>query len=91
MAQTMKNLHLPLPEGLYIRLRKTADSTGRPATELAREAVQEWLENAERMETRENISEYAVKAAGTGDDLDPELEGAGLEYISAPGGKRGKK
>lgn len=90
MAINQKNLHVPLSENLYSRLRETADLTQRPATELAREAIQTWLEIKEREALREKIQEYAVKMAGTPDDLDPDLEEAAIEHLTSSR-KRGRK
>jgi hypothetical protein len=39
----MKNLHVPLPGDLYTELREEAQRTKRPATKLAREAIELWL------------------------------------------------
>jgi len=39
----MKNFHLPLPEHTYALLRAEAEQTQVPATVLAREAIDSWL------------------------------------------------
>ena len=39
-----QNFHLPLPDSVYRRLRKEAEHRGIPATALAREAVEAWLD-----------------------------------------------
>ncbi len=44
----MKNLHVPLPESLYQRLRTEAARAKRPATDLAREAIDCWLAEQQR-------------------------------------------
>ena len=75
----VRNFHLPLPDPLYRRLRDAAERTKQPATTLARYAIDSWLRQQRRAMVREAIAEYAVKAAGTGDDLDEELEAASLE------------
>ncbi len=80
-AQTAKNLHVPLPDSTYARLRREADRTRRPATELAREAILEWLDKQRLAETHEAVAEYARTVAGTVDDLDPDLEAAGVDQL----------
>lgn len=77
----MKNLHVPLPDALYRRLRAEAERSGRPATDLAREAIAAWLAEQERLVTHQAIAAYAQETAGTADDLDTELEAAGVEHL----------
>ncbi len=76
----MKNLHVPLPESLYKRLRSEAKRVRRPATVLAREAIDSWLAEQRRASIHEAISAYAREVGGTRDDLDPDLEAAGIEH-----------
>lgn len=75
------NFHLPLPEGLYDRLRSEARKRGRPATVVARQALEAWLRHQRRMELHEAIAAYARRQAGGSADLDAELEEAGLESL----------
>jgi hypothetical protein len=77
----MKNLHVPLPESLYQRLRLEAERSELPATDLAREAIDHWLAERQRMVVREAIQEYASKVAGTPEDLDEDLEAAAIERL----------
>ncbi|MGH9364889.1 MAG: hypothetical protein ACRD1B_06435 [Thermoanaerobaculia bacterium] len=76
---TKKNFHLPLPEALYAELKKQARKRGRPATAVARRAIEAWLRQARRMELSESIASYASRHAGSPSDLDLELESAGLD------------
>ena len=76
-----RNFHLPLSEGLYDRLRQEAQRRGRPATAIAREALDVWLAEQRRMELHESIAEYARREAGSSADLDRELEESGLESL----------
>jgi hypothetical protein len=85
MNGAIKNFHLPLPQGVYDALREEAASLGRPATVVAREAIETWLRERRRAGVREAIATYAVRHAGTAADLDPALERASLELL------RGKK
>ena len=61
----MKNFHLPLPEEVYAALREQASALSRPATVIAREAIEAWLRDRQRASVREAIAEYAAKHAGT--------------------------
>jgi predicted DNA-binding protein len=76
-----RNFHLPLSEGLYDRLRDVAQKRGRPATAIARQALETWLAQQRRMELHESIAEYALREGGSSADLDRELEEAGLESL----------
>jgi hypothetical protein len=75
----MRNFHLPLPEPVYRRLRTAAEQTNRPATTLARYAIESWLRQRRRVMVREAIAAYAARVAGTRDDFDRDLEAAALE------------
>jgi len=77
----MKNFHLPLPEQTYASLRAEAERTGVPATTLARDAVDWWLQQQYRKARHEAIAAYAVEMAGTRLDLDADLESAGIEHL----------
>jgi hypothetical protein len=76
-----KNFHLPLPEDVYKALREEAASVKRPATVVAREAIELWLRERRKAVVREAIAAYAVDQAGTVTDLDRALEQAGLEAL----------
>jgi hypothetical protein len=60
-----RNFHLPLPEGVYEALHQEASRLGRPATVVAREAIELWLQERKRTVVREAIAAYAVQHAGT--------------------------
>jgi len=77
----MKNFHVPLPADLYSKLRALAQQHRRPATELAREAIEAWLEQHRRESLHRAITEYAEQSAGTEADLDPGLEAAAVEHL----------
>lgn len=76
-----RNFHLPLPEELYLELRRQAQRRGRPATVIAREALERSLRESRRQELAEEIAEYARSSAGTAADFDPDLEAAGTELL----------
>ncbi len=84
----MKNLHVPLPEPLYKRLRTEAERAQRPTTELAREAIDRWLADQQRRLLHDAIRIYARETAGTRDDLDKEMESAAVEHLAAADGRR---
>lgn len=78
---TAHNFHLPLPAGIYNRLRSEAERQRKPATQLVKQAVEYWLEEQEKQALHEEIARYAAEVAGTGDDLDETMETASLEHL----------
>jgi len=81
MSKLMKNLHIPLPESVHRMLHDEAQRAGRPATELAREAIDHWLTDVRKKKIREEIARYAAECGGSMSDLDPVLEKAGVEEL----------
>jgi predicted transcriptional regulator len=81
MTKPVRNFHLPLPEPLYQRLQDVAARANRPATAVARYAIESWLRHQRRAAVREAIAAYAAGAAGSWEDLDPNLEAASLEAL----------
>jgi hypothetical protein len=79
VVSTVRNFHLPLREDVYAALRQEAAALRRPATVIAREAIEAWLWERRRASVRESIAAYAARHAGTAADLDPALEAASLE------------
>ena len=79
----VRNFHIPLPEHLYLRLKEAAQRERRPATQLAKQAVEYWLMEQEKLALHRQISEYAAQVAGTEADLDQELEDAALQQLVA--------
>jgi len=78
-----RNLHVPLPDNLYRQLRIEAQRSNRPATEIAREAIDRWLAEQRRLSIHESVMEYALDLAGSSADLDEPLEAAGIESLLA--------
>jgi len=76
------NFHMPLSEPTYQRLKSVAIKQHQPATQLARQALEQWLDEQERQTLHEEIATYAVAMAGTADDLDETLETASLEHLA---------
>ncbi len=81
-TMTLRNLHVPLPEGLYQRLKTEAEHDKKPATVLARQAIEGWLRRRQRLKTHQAVMNYASQCAGTEADLDTALESAGLGHLT---------
>jgi hypothetical protein len=77
-----KNFHLPLPAHVYSLLRDEASRANRPATVLARQAIEDRLRQRRKAATYDAIAAYVAEMAGTGVDLDPALEAASLECLA---------
>lgn len=74
--RTKKNLHVPLDEQLHARLVAQAQRVRVPVTTVAREAIEAWTAEAERRARQGAIRDYAEAMAGSGADLDDDLEQA---------------
>lgn len=81
MSKVARNLHVPLPEELYVELRTASEKTGRPATEIAREAISRWIDEQRRATRRAEIAAYAAANCGTEVDLDRDLERAAVAHL----------
>ena len=77
----MKNFHVPLPDRTYDGLKAQAEQTHVPATTLAREAIEYWLNEQRRKARHDAIAAYAAEMAGSDFDLDSALEAAGIEHL----------
>jgi predicted DNA-binding protein len=77
------NFHVPLPAGVYSRLRVEAERQHKPATQLVKQVVEYWLDQQEKLTLHEDIARYAAEMAGTCDDLDEQLENTSLEYLES--------
>ena len=84
ISVAMKNFHLPLSADLYAGLREAAARAGAPATDVAREAIQAWLNEDRRRQQRTELANFVEANAGSAWDSDPQWEAAGLETISKP-------
>jgi hypothetical protein len=80
-AAKRKNFHLPLPAETYSQLRDAAQRLKMPATQVAREVIENWLRSRKKAALFKNISEYAAANAGGSADLDSELESASIKYL----------
>jgi hypothetical protein len=81
----MRDFHLPLPEWTYAHLRAEAERAQVPATALAREAIDLWLQRQLHKARHHQIAAYAAELAGTPLDLHPDLEAAGIEHVVKTG------
>lgn len=81
MKAVARNFHVPLPEEVHNALRGEAERSGRPATALAREAIEAFLRRRRRIALHEAIAAYAAQHAGSQGDLDPELERTAVEHL----------
>jgi len=79
----MVNFHLPLPPDLHEELREEAERSGQPATALAREALRIVLAHRRRQRLHAQIAEFVSEHAGSGLDLDEDLERAAIEALKA--------
>ena len=84
----MKNFHLPLPDQTYAHLRAEAERVKAPATSLAREAIDSWLQEQRRKARHDEIVAWATEMAGSELDLDPDLEAIGIEHLVKTGKRR---
>jgi hypothetical protein len=82
MNSATKNFHVPLPDGLYDELRAAAKEADQPATKFAQELMRVGLSEWRRTRRRAQIAAYAREVAGSSEDLDPELERAGLHAMA---------
>lgn len=77
-----KNLHVPLSPRLYRALRVVAEREGRPATQVARTAIADYLRAQRKRKAEDELRAYVADAAGTADDLDEALEATSIEHLA---------
>jgi hypothetical protein len=83
MNSATKNFHLPLPSALYDELRSTARESGQPATRFAQQLMRIGLDEWRRARRRQQIAAYARQVAGSNEDLDVDLERAGIAALTS--------
>lgn len=79
--EAMKNFHLPLPESTYEALRIEAQRAKRPATTVARAAIELWLRARKKAARHRAVAAYSAEMGGTTFDLDHQLEAAAVELL----------
>ena len=77
----VKNLHVPLPGKLHSALRDAAARLGKPATTVAREAIERYVHELRKQTIDLAIEAWATEVAGSELDLDPMLEFATVEFL----------
>ncbi|NBC96657.1 MAG: hypothetical protein GVY27_09915 [Deinococcus-Thermus bacterium] len=78
-SSTTKKMHLPLSPDLHAELTREAEAAGIPATVLAREAIEAWLERRRRQRVAEQLHAFAERHGGTELDLDEAFEEAAVD------------
>lgn len=86
----LHELHLALPTATYDALTAYAKQRHQPETQLACTAIEDWLKQQTVNPLHQDIAAYAAACAGTTNDLDEDLEAAGLEQWGSPPLKRGE-
>ncbi|MBX3142719.1 MAG: hypothetical protein KF813_03100 [Trueperaceae bacterium] len=81
MPVETKNLHVPLSLELHTSLKAQATRLRTPATVLARDAIEAWIQKCKQEQLTEEIRAYAEAVAGSGDEFDKALEAAGIEFM----------
>jgi predicted DNA-binding protein len=77
-----QNFHVPLPTDVYERLKLEAQHLQRPATEVAREAIEVELLKLEAQRVYAEIRAYAEEMGGSVEDIDPLWQTASLETFA---------
>jgi len=83
-----RNFHIPLSDETYSALRKAAEETNIPATQIARDALDYWLKEQKKGSVQREIAQYAKSFAKTKFDLDDDLEEAGIQHLLSSGRKK---
>jgi predicted DNA-binding protein len=82
-----RNFHIPLPDETYQEIRRVAEASKRPATQLVRDAIEHWLGEQRKNALQQEIEAYAQKHAGSRADLDSDLESASVDFLLKDGKK----
>ena len=77
-----QNFHVPLSIDVYERLKLEAEHLQRPATELARVAIEAALQKLEAARVHQEIKAYALAMGGTEVDIDPVLQASNWDGFS---------
>jgi predicted DNA-binding protein len=82
VTNNKQNFHVPLSPEVYERLKLEAQHLQRPATELARSAIESELQKLEAQRIYAEIRAYAEEMGGTLEDIDPIWQAASLETFA---------
>ncbi|WP_293913855.1 hypothetical protein [Deinococcus sp.] len=77
----MKTLPLTLPELLHAQLMQAAQNTGWTATQLACQAIENYLAQQREDQLNAELDAYIARNAGTPFDLETEVEAAGVAHL----------
>lgn len=77
----MKSVVLTLPDDVHTAVERAAQLERKAAPELIVDVVANWLATRATPDTERQLTEYVQVVAGTRDDLDPDLETAGIESL----------
>ena len=77
-----QNFHVPLSPDVYERLKIEAQYLQRPATELARVAIESELRKLEAQRIHDQIRAYAEAMGGSEEDIQPDWQAASYEVFS---------
>ena len=82
-GNSYKKMSLPLPNELHDAIFAECRGMGMPASRLVRQVLEDWLKERRRIRRREEIRKFALAAAGTSLDLDPDLESSAAEELKS--------
>lgn len=77
----MKSVVLTLPDHVHTEIERAAQRERKAAPELIVDVVANWLATRAAPDTERQLREYVRVAAGTTEDLDLDLEVAGIESL----------
>jgi len=77
----MKSVVLTLPDDVHTAVERAAQLERKAAPELIVDVVANWLATRATPDTERQLTEYVQVVAGTMDDIDPDLETAGIESL----------
>ncbi len=82
ITSNKQNFHVPLSPEIYERLKIEAQYSQRPATELARVAIETHLQKLEAQRVHDEIRAYAQAMGGSEEDIHPDWQTASYEVFS---------
>lgn len=82
VTSNKQNFHVPLSLETYERLKLEAQHLQRPATELARVAIEMQLQKLEAQRIHDEIRAYAEAMGGSEADIDPDWQATSYEVFS---------
>ena len=77
----MKRIMLTFPDEVHGEIERAAQCERKAAPELIVDVVANWLAQRAAPDPEPQLTEYVQLVAGTSDDLDSDLEAAGIESL----------